>query len=153
MQQAGLPASQGFSSGTLMGYAVPPVTQDPSNQQRSSSETSFLREILEQTLDCTIYTNTLAKRILFDDSKNAKGVLVESQGSTFALSANKEVILSAGAVSLSQTDNINALSDNDSSGRRNCCWCLALAQQLCSRTWISRSSMSHPALARTCGYV
>lgn len=44
----------------------------------------------------TIYTNTLAKKIVFDDSKRAEGVVAGSIGREFLLSAAKEVILSAG---------------------------------------------------------
>jgi choline dehydrogenase-like flavoprotein len=46
-----------------------------------------------------IYTHTLAKQVLFDGNKTAIGVVVETGGFNYTLSANKEIILSAGAVS------------------------------------------------------
>lgn len=39
----------------------------------------------------------MAKKILFDGSKTATGVSVQTGGNKFALKATKEVILSAGA--------------------------------------------------------
>jgi choline dehydrogenase-like flavoprotein len=46
-----------------------------------------------------IFTHTLAKQVLFDGDKIATGVVVETGGFNYTLSANKEIILSAGAVS------------------------------------------------------
>ncbi|KAL8731238.1 MAG: hypothetical protein Q9181_004366 [Wetmoreana brouardii] len=44
-----------------------------------------------------VYKSTLAKRILFGDSKQAAGVQVTSGGFEYQIKANKEVIVSAGA--------------------------------------------------------
>jgi choline dehydrogenase-like flavoprotein len=44
-----------------------------------------------------VYTTALAKKILFNSEKQATGVEVSSGLGTFQLTANKEVILSAGA--------------------------------------------------------
>ena len=56
---------QGISSGNLDGYASITLTIDPTQQTRSSSETSFLRTALAGT-DIVVYTHALAKRILSD---------------------------------------------------------------------------------------
>jgi choline dehydrogenase len=54
-----------------------------------------LKEALE-TIDITIYTHTQGKRVLFDGTKTATGVLVLSRGFKYTISANKEVVVSAG---------------------------------------------------------
>ncbi|KAK1447253.1 GMC oxidoreductase [Colletotrichum melonis] len=86
---------KGFSSGKLAGYgAWVPSTIEPEKAQRSTSESSFLRQAIKDT-EIIVYTHTLATKILFDGTK-AVGVSVNSQGVEFTLSANKEVILTAG---------------------------------------------------------
>lgn len=65
---------------------------------RSSAESSFLAEAFDKsTLKAYIYTQ--ATSILFDAEKKATGVRVSTQGLPYTLNAQKEVILSAGAVS------------------------------------------------------
>ena len=39
----------------------------------------------------------MAKKIIFDSNKTAKGVVVETAGTPYTLNATREVILSAGA--------------------------------------------------------
>ena len=46
--------------------------------------------------DIVVYTQTLGKQILCDSKKTANGVLVDTGGESYLLSARKEVILSAG---------------------------------------------------------
>ncbi|KAL9119762.1 MAG: hypothetical protein Q9187_003686, partial [Circinaria calcarea] len=43
-----------------------------------------------------VYQSTMTKKILFDANKKATGVIVDTQGRIYTLSATKEVILSAG---------------------------------------------------------
>lgn len=100
LQELGLKAAKGFLSGTLLGYQYLANTLDRDNQARSSSETSFLRLALQTTTNLNIYKSTLAKRILFDETKKATGVVVNTAGVQYVISANREVIVSAGAVSL-----------------------------------------------------
>lgn len=93
----------GLNSGHLLGAAYATYTIDPRNAHRSSSEASFLQMALQNGTAPTVYKNTLAQRILFDDNKTATGVLVTTAGTfgtpsvNFTLSARKEVIISAGA--------------------------------------------------------
>ena len=70
-------------------------TINATTQTRDSSETSFLRSQLDN-YNLVVYQSTLGKRILFDDSKTATGVVVDSEGLSYVLTATKEVILSAG---------------------------------------------------------
>ena len=88
----------GFSDGRLFGWSYLTYSVDPISQTRSSSETSFLREALRQTTNLNIYKTTQVKKILFKDCKSATGVLVNTAGVEYTISATKEVILSAGSV-------------------------------------------------------
>lgn len=85
------------NSGSLMGYAYGTFTQSPDGV-RSTAESSFLAKAFEAT-SLTAYIQTQVTKILFDADKKATGVQVSTQGLPYTLSARKEVILSAGAVS------------------------------------------------------
>ncbi|KAG9531937.1 alcohol oxidase, partial [Aureobasidium melanogenum] len=87
-------------NGKLMGAQYSPLTLNPRDQARSSSQASFLNAALRSNSSrLKVYTHTLAKQILFDHNKTATGVRVQSGPSpeSYILSASKEVILSAGA--------------------------------------------------------
>ncbi|EYE92427.1 GMC family oxidoreductase [Aspergillus ruber CBS 135680] len=92
----GIKPIQGFTSGALNGSAYVLETINAADQTRESSETAFLQPALEST-SLKVYQSTLAKKVLFDSEKTANGVLVESDGVHYVLSANREVIVSAGA--------------------------------------------------------
>lgn len=96
LQAIGLPVIDGFQSGKLLGQSWSMFTIDATTMHRESSETSFLREGLNYPDSLTVYHLTLAKKILFDDDKTATGVLVDTQGKEYLLSARKEVIVSSG---------------------------------------------------------
>lgn len=86
---------KGFSSGELVGHgAWVPSTIEPEKSQRSTSESSFLRQAIRDT-GIIVYTHTLASKILFNGTQ-AVGVSVNTQGVEYTLSATKEVILTAG---------------------------------------------------------
>ena len=89
-----------MADGNLFGWSWIGQTISP-DQVRSTSESSFLRDALLNTLSLDVYKNHLAKRILFDSDKNAVGVDIEAIGVgsssiTYTLNATKEVILSSG---------------------------------------------------------
>ena len=92
----GLPISDvGFSSGSLVGQAAwITSTINPVNGERSSSQSSFLEQAIPNT-NIIVYTQAQATKILFN-SKIASGVSVSTQGVNYTISANKEVIISAG---------------------------------------------------------
>ncbi|MCJ1355090.1 MAG: hypothetical protein MMC33_005081 [Icmadophila ericetorum] len=92
----GLPVAQDFSSGVLNGAQYCPLTVSAPNEERSSSQASFLQAATGR-LNLKIYTHTLAKKILFDGAKRATGVLVQAESGTFQLEARREIVLSAGA--------------------------------------------------------
>ena len=97
LTELGLKPLAGLTSGKLLGFSYTLLTIDPSTQTRSSSETSFLREALQQTSNLYIYKSTLAKKVLFSN-KVATGVEVDGGAGSYTISARNEVILSAGVV-------------------------------------------------------
>lgn len=99
----------GLNSGSLIGFSEFTLTIDPQAATRSSSETSFLQEAL-QSSSLQVYQRTLAKKILFDSGKRATGVSVVTAGVPYVLSARKEVILAAGAVSYNYLSSYMAAS-------------------------------------------
>lgn len=94
-EEIGISPINGFTSGKLLGSSYVLETINASTQTRDSSETSFLRSALGN-INLTVYQSTLAKKILFDQNSKAVGVQVDSHGLSYALSAAKEVITSAG---------------------------------------------------------
>jgi choline dehydrogenase len=101
LTELGLKQLPGMVNGNLLGWMNCANTIDPKTQTRSSSETSMLREAIQRNFNLQIYTETLAKKILFDGNR-AYGVNVEVQGVgsgnvNFMINATKEVIVSAGA--------------------------------------------------------
>lgn len=99
LEAIGLKSQKGFESGNLAGaYAYPLATIRNAENKRESSETAFLQPHLAVGQSNLItFVSTLAKRVLFDGQKRATGVLAETQGLKYTISARKEVIASAGA--------------------------------------------------------
>ncbi|KAI0023222.1 choline dehydrogenase [Xylariomycetidae sp. FL0641] len=92
-KEVGIPCAEDFNSGTLVGSQFCTVTIDPTTALRSSSQTAFL-DMCQARPNIKVFRQTLASRIIFDDSKRAIGV---ETASGLRLGATKEVILSAGA--------------------------------------------------------
>lgn len=92
----GVPERKGFTSGGLFGSSNQLLSVDATQMTRDSSETSFLRKLGLQNPNLVVYPNTLAKRILFDNNKNAVGISIDFGGRNYTLNATSEVIVSAG---------------------------------------------------------
>ena len=97
-REVGIKEIPGLNSGNLIGYAEFTLSVDNIAAARSSSETSFLQDSLASG-NLLYYQQTLAKQITFDSNKRATGVMVNTAGVQYLLSARKEVIVAAGAVS------------------------------------------------------
>ncbi|KAL9579531.1 MAG: hypothetical protein Q9212_005058 [Teloschistes hypoglaucus] len=93
--KAGIRPIKGFDSGNLMGSSWVAQTLNPTNAHRSSSQTSYLDQAIQNS-SIVVYTQTLGQKVLFDRNKTANGVSVKTAGVTYTLRARKEVILSAG---------------------------------------------------------
>lgn len=98
MSILGLGTIPGPNSGDLIGYTRMTSTIDPSDETRSSSETSFLRAAIALS-SLQVYKNTVAQKILFDTSEKATAVQITTAGDSYVLSARKEVVVAAGTVS------------------------------------------------------
>ena len=95
LQEIGIPIIKNFQSGSLLGQSYSMFTINATDMTRDSSETSFLRRGLGYP-NYKVYQSTMAKKILFDTNKKASGVVVDTQGREYTLTATKEVILTAG---------------------------------------------------------
>ncbi|KAI0442992.1 glucose-methanol-choline oxidoreductase [Xylaria telfairii] len=102
------PLVEGFQNGRLLGHAWTMFTIDATTMLRSSSETAFVRF---NDPNYSLYPLTLATKVLFDNSKRATGVEVETLGAKYTLSARKEVILSAGAINSPQLLQLSGVGD------------------------------------------
>ncbi|KAL6229786.1 hypothetical protein BDW75DRAFT_245413 [Aspergillus navahoensis] len=98
MAAIGLSEINDFNNGKLAGYQYCASTIKPDDKTRSSSQAAFLPKGKAVPDNLTIRTQRLAKRILFDEHKNAIGVEVaDGFGFRSNITAAKEVIVSAGA--------------------------------------------------------
>ena len=96
--EIGIPPTKDFNSGTLSGSQYAAATIDPNGSFRASSQETFLTAAAGRS-NLKVFDLTMAKRILFDQNKNAVGVQVNSTGfPLFNINATKEVILSAGVL-------------------------------------------------------
>lgn len=91
--EIGIPTTNDFNCGDLLGGQYCTNTVDPITATRSSAQTAFL-DLCQARHNIKIFQKTLAKKILFDEQKRATAVTVDSG---LRLKARKEVILSAGA--------------------------------------------------------
>ncbi|KAJ6103163.1 hypothetical protein N7486_005590 [Penicillium sp. IBT 16267x] len=112
MHAIGINTTQDFNLGSIMGAQYCSSTIDPSSELRSSSQSSFLSSINPSTL--TTHTDTLAKKIVFNDDKTATGVQVKGAlGNTVTLFATKEVIVSAGVFQSPQLLMVSGVGPSD----------------------------------------
>lgn len=95
LQELGFPIIPNFQSGDLLGQSYGMFTINAETMERDSAETAFLRPALAYP-NYMVYTQALVKKILFDGNR-ATGVLVDTEGFEYVLSATKEVIVAAGA--------------------------------------------------------
>lgn len=91
----GIPLVNAFINGNLMGQSWQLNTITQSNGFRSDSETAYLRPFLSRS-NLAIFNGTFAQRILFGRGAAVTGVQVTAVGSTCSITANREVIISAG---------------------------------------------------------
>lgn len=77
MEESGIPFQQDFISGNLLGRQYAPLTISYPEEERSSSESSFLRTALASgRTNLKVYPRTLARRIVFNGTLTAMGVEV-----------------------------------------------------------------------------
>lgn len=119
MNSIGISTRDDFNSGDLLGSQYCSSTITPSNQERASSQTTFLKAAKGRR-NLKVYTLTQAKKILFDSNKRATGVQIPGLlGTTSVLTARKEVILSAGAFQSPQLLMVSGVGPADQLNRYN----------------------------------
>ncbi|KAF2496541.1 alcohol oxidase [Lophium mytilinum] len=91
----GIDPIAGLVSGKLFGSSYTTNTIQASTQTRESSETAFLQPALSKS-NLIVYQSTLARKIIFNGNKAATGVLADTSGVEYTLSAKREVIVSSG---------------------------------------------------------
>ncbi|KAE8140285.1 hypothetical protein BDV38DRAFT_269269 [Aspergillus pseudotamarii] len=139
MEAIGINETQDFNLGSLMGTQYCASTISPKDELRSSSQSSFLASIKAPPL--TTYSNTLAKKVLFDKNKRATGVRVKGPlGNTFTLSAKKEVIISAGAFQSPQLLMVSGIGPKDILEQHN-------IEVLADRPGVGQNMWDHPFFA------
>ncbi|KAL4784153.1 hypothetical protein BJX76DRAFT_233212 [Aspergillus varians] len=111
LEAIGVPTDTDFNSGVLDGSSWAPVTINPRNQTRDSSETSFLQQALA-TSTLRVYDHTMALRIEFNGN-TARGVRVKRGGVQFTIAARKEVIVSAGVFQSPQLLMVSGIGPRD----------------------------------------
>lgn len=117
LKELGLPMIPGFLSGKLLGQSYVMTTIDAATGIRSTSE-AFLRAALQYP-EYTAYHRTMAKKILFDGSKKATGVQVDTEGLGYTISAAKEVIVSGGFIGSPQLLQASGVGPKDLLSRYN----------------------------------
>ncbi|PYI33546.1 putative GMC oxidoreductase [Aspergillus indologenus CBS 114.80] len=110
-EESGIPETNDFVSGSLMGTQYSAAEISPLDERRSSSD--FLLGLAEEEPFLTVCTRSLARRILFDDQLNAQGVEIEKDGKVWTASAAKEVIVSAGAFNSPQILMVSGIGPRD----------------------------------------
>jgi choline dehydrogenase-like flavoprotein len=141
MEAIGIDKAQDFNMGSLMGAQYCSSTIDPSNELRSSSEESFLSKIKPRTL--TTYSNTLAKKVVFDDNKRATGVQVRGAlGNTVTISASEEVIISAGVFQSPQLLMVSGVGPSDQLEEHG-------IEVIADRPGVGQNMWDHPYFAPT----
>ncbi|EPE27458.1 FAD/NAD(P)-binding protein [Glarea lozoyensis ATCC 20868] len=97
LEAIGIHQVSAFVNGNNLGWAWNLYTIKSPKATRATSETAYLRPVLRRH-NLAVFDSTFARRIVFDDSKTATGVEVTSTmtNRTYIVSADKEVILSAG---------------------------------------------------------
>ncbi|RYP72910.1 hypothetical protein DL771_003948 [Monosporascus sp. 5C6A] len=121
-----------------------------------SSSAEFLREAFVESPNLVIYKSTLAKRILFD-ALDARGAVVNSGGIEYTITANREVIMSAGVVnSIAVTtdgfrnrakhviENVGIASVVDRAGVGQNMWDNVLVGPTFALNLVSHSSLTQP---------
>lgn len=112
MAAVGVLPGADLNSGVLNGSSWASTSIDPSNESRSSSQTSFLTNAMANT-GIKVYLHTMAKKIVFKNTNVASGVQVETLGIPYTLTARKEVILSAGAFQSPQMLMVSGIGPRD----------------------------------------
>jgi choline dehydrogenase len=107
-EQAGYQRTQDFNGAQFEGSGIYDVSTR--NGQRSSSSFEYLHPVLDRQ-NLTVEREVLVSQVLFDGNKRATGVVVKQNGSARTFTANREVILAAGAVDTPKLLQLSGVGD------------------------------------------
>ncbi|KAJ5707287.1 Glucose-methanol-choline oxidoreductase [Penicillium malachiteum] len=139
MEEIGIKGAEDFNMGSLMGAQYCTTTIDPNSELRSSSQASFLSGTIPPSL--TVFTETLAKRVLIDDELQATGVVVGGAfGNEVTLTASEEVIISAGAFQSPQLLMVSGIGPSDELQNLG-------IQTIADRPGVGQNMWDHPFMA------
>ena len=108
-QQAGFFHNKDFNGAKQEGFGQYQVTQ--CKGKRESAATAYLKPIMKKRSNLQIETEALATKLQFDGTR-CTGVTYEQNGTTHTAIANKEVIVSGGAVNSPQLLLLSGIGDN-----------------------------------------
>ena len=101
----GYPFNEDPNGGTMRGYSVWPMMADVSTATRSDAARAYYYPIASSRPNLHVFLNTTATKILFSDTQDPNGKILAtgvevlaSTNSTATITADKEVILSAGSL-------------------------------------------------------
>lgn len=109
-QQMGLPYNEDFNSGDDQA-GVGPTDSTTADNKRWSSSVAYLRPALSRP-NLTVVTRALASRVLFENGR-AIGVEYLRNGAAHVVRAEREVLLSGGAVNSPQLLQLSGVGDGD----------------------------------------
>lgn len=112
LQAIGVRPINGLTSGNLLGSSYQLLTEDATEFVRETSETAFLKKLGLTQSNLVVYQSTLATKITFNGT-TASGVEIDMGGFPFTLTANKEVVLSAGAFQSPQLLMVSGIGPKD----------------------------------------
>ncbi|WP_099018731.1 GMC family oxidoreductase [Marinicella litoralis] len=107
--EAGYQRTDDFNGLRQRGFGYYQVTQK--NGQRHSTAEAFLKPAKGRS-NLTVWTKTLAQKVILKDKK-ATGLLVKKGGQLQQLKANKEVILSSGAINSPQLLMLSGIGNSE----------------------------------------
>ncbi|WP_109483884.1 GMC family oxidoreductase N-terminal domain-containing protein [Paraburkholderia sp. C35] len=108
-EQAGYKRTDDFNGAQFEGAGIYDV--NTRNGQRSSSSFEYLHPVLNRK-NLTVEREVLVKQVLFDANRRATGVVVKQNGNARHFTANREVILSAGAVDTPKLLQLSGVGDS-----------------------------------------
>ncbi|MBH0095417.1 GMC family oxidoreductase N-terminal domain-containing protein [Psychrobacter sp. NZS113] len=86
--------------------------------QRDSSNTAYLKPALKRA-NLHIQHNTVAEKILFDEHKNAYGLVIRQNNQIETVTAKREIIISAGAVDSPKLLQLSGIADHSLLAKHN----------------------------------